>query len=150
MINATDPISKKLTVIITLLVAITGLIAAWVSFIKVMNPEPVIEKKAERAYQVLKEKIEFQDMVIRDTRDQLKDLEMKLWFSAYMDRQMALTTDTPGVMAEESITELRQQQTLSVEDTDTPPRSDLIQSAITERKKEDVLLQKSKKLPRSL
>jgi hypothetical protein len=83
MLSKEDPISKKITVITGFIIAITGLIAAWTSFAKVMNPPPLVEKKAEMAYELLREKVTFQDEVIRDTREQISEIRMILMSRSY-------------------------------------------------------------------
>ena len=76
MLAKEDSLTKKIGVITGLLVAVTGLIAAWTAFVKVQ--EPPQEKKAAKAYALLKEQIEFQDMVLKETRNDLRDVQRKL------------------------------------------------------------------------
>ena len=150
MITKEDTLTKKITVITGFLVAITGLVAAWTAFVKVHNPPPPKEKKATKAYALLKEKLEFQEMVISDTRDDVRELRMLIMMSrsygqpAYGPSGDGYDYGMEG-SAEEEMEELPEPDELEVPDLDEPTKP-----SAPAKKGPDPLMSQAKKLPAKL
>ena len=138
MIQKDGPLVKKITTVTALIVAVSGLIAAWTAFVKVHNPPPPKEVKAEQAYEILKERIEFQDIIIRDMREEQREMELKMWLmhqSTYAARPTMMDpADVEGILEAESLD-------LSTPEEPPPP---------VQQKAMDSLLDHAKPLPKKL
>ena len=169
MFNKEDTIQKKMGMMTGLIIALTGLIAAWTAVVKVYNPPPPEEKKAKQAYEIMKEKFEFHEDVLRDTREMLRDqarehdkdmndLKMMLLLGRIAPdvaeepsvRRRGASRSPASIMPESDVEGILALEDLDLDSVPEPEPEPAPANIRVEQQRVDPLMSKAKPLPKKL